>query len=76
MDFIEGQTPDTRGSEFSVSTKLYKIAEKARKKPKVVFTSLWHFIDVDFLKGAYRRTRKDGSTPTETVHLEEVSPDD
>ena len=45
----------------TVSTKLQWIAEQASRDPKRVFTSLAHLIDVDFLKEAYRRTRKDAS---------------
>ena len=43
----------------TVYTKLQQIAELARY-PEIVFTSIAHLIDVEFLKEAYRRTRKDG----------------
>jgi group II intron reverse transcriptase/maturase len=33
----------------------------ARQSPQMVFTTLAHHIDVEFLKEAYRRTRKDGA---------------
>lgn len=46
----------------SVSTKLQRIAELARKMPGKVMTTLAHHIDVEFLGEAYRRTRKDGAT--------------
>lgn len=45
----------------SVSTKLLRIAELARREPKWVLTTLAHLIDVEFLEEAYRRTRKDGA---------------
>ena len=45
----------------SISTKLQRIAELARTAPDMVFTSLSHHIDIDFLRGAHRRTRKDGA---------------
>jgi group II intron reverse transcriptase/maturase len=51
---------DTSGSE-TVSTKLLRIAELARKAPGMVMTTLAHHIDMDFLREAYRRTRKDGA---------------
>ncbi len=44
-----------------VSTKLQRIAELAREKPQLVFTALAHHIDVDLLRVAYQRTRKDGA---------------
>ena len=48
-------------SPESVSTKLKRIVELARQSPSMVFTTLAHHIDVDFLREAYRRTRKDGA---------------
>ncbi len=45
-----------------ISTRLQRIAELARNAPAMVFTSLAHHIDVDLLRAAYRRTRKDGAT--------------
>ncbi len=45
----------------SISTRLRWIAELARKQPETSFTSLAHLIDVDWLREAYRRTRKDGA---------------
>jgi len=47
--------PDT------VSPKLQRIAKLARESPQMVFTTLAHHIDVEFLMEAYRRTRKDGA---------------
>ena len=44
-----------------VSTKQQRIAELARRSPEMGFTSLAHFIDIDWLYEAYRRTRKDGA---------------
>lgn len=52
--------PETPSSD-SVSTKLRRIAELARQAPTMMFTSLAHHIDVDFLREAYRVTRKDGA---------------
>ena len=46
----------------TVSTKLERIAEVAREKRGQALTSLSHHIDVDWMKEAYRRTRKDGAT--------------
>lgn len=45
----------------SVTTKLHRIAELARKDRKRVFTSVAHAIDLEWMKEACRRTRKDGA---------------
>lgn len=48
-------------SSTIVSTKLEQIARLAKKMPGVALTTLAHHIDVDWLREAYRRTRKDGA---------------
>ncbi len=48
-------------SPESVSTRLQRIAELARKAPVMVFTTLAHHIDMELLQEAYRKTRKDGA---------------
>lgn len=45
----------------NVSTKRQRIAELAKQGPEMVFTSLSHHIDIEWLREAYRRTRKDGA---------------
>jgi len=50
----------TMGSK-SVSTKQRRIAELARIHPDVSFTSLAYHVDLEWLREAYRRTRKDGA---------------
>jgi RNA-directed DNA polymerase len=45
----------------SVSTKLQRIATMAREAKDMSFTSLAHHIDIEWLREAYRRTRKDGA---------------
>lgn len=45
----------------SVSTKLRRIATLASQTPKMVLTTLAHNIDEEFLREAYRRTRKDAA---------------
>ena len=45
-----------------VSTKLQRIAMLAKEDPNRAFISLGHYIDIDLLREAYRRTRKDGAT--------------
>ncbi len=45
----------------SVSTKQQRIAELAKQDPTMAFTSLNHYLDVAWLREAFRRTRKDGA---------------
>jgi len=52
---------------MSVSTKLQRIAKMAREYPTRSFTNLAHYIDLDFLREAYNRTRKDGATGVDGV---------
>ena len=48
-------------STSNTSTKLQRIAALAKQAPGMCITSLSHHIDLDFLKEAYRRTRKDSA---------------
>ena len=45
----------------NVSTRLQRIAQLAREDRSRVLVSLAHHIDLDLLREAYRRTRKDGA---------------
>ena len=58
---LEGKTMEMMGSN-TVSTKQQRIAELARQLSGVPFTSLAHHMDVDWLREAFKRTRKDGAT--------------
>ena len=46
---------------MDVSTKQQRIAELAKRSPEVSFTSLNHYLDLDWLEAAYRRLRKDSA---------------
>ena len=48
-------------SPKQLSSKLQKIAKLAKDKRGVALTTLAHHIDIDWLKEAYKRTRKDGA---------------
>ena len=61
MGTFEGNMAGTPSST-TVSTKLERIAKLACEMPQVALTTLAHHIDIDWLRGAYRRTRKDGAT--------------
>jgi len=63
---------DTSRSQ-TISTKLQKIAEQARRYPEMVFTTLAHLIDVEFLHEAFRRTRKNASPGVDGVTAAEYA---
>ena len=48
-------------SPSNVSTKQLRIAMLARQMPEVALTSLSHHIDIEWMKEAFRRTRKNGA---------------
>src|SRR5689334_14467954 len=60
-ELLEGKMTGTQ-SPLDISTRLQRIAELARREPSVALTTLAHHIDIEFLREAYRRTRKDGAT--------------
>ncbi len=62
----------TRGR---ISTRLVRIAELARRHPERAFMSLHHAIDVEWLREAYRRTRKDGAVGVDGQSAEEYARD-
>lgn len=52
----------TKTSGFlTIYTKQMRIAQLANEAPQMAFTTLAHHIDMDWLKEAYQRTRKDGA---------------
>lgn len=59
-DSLEGTMTELQASE-NISTRLERIAKLAKEAPTMAFRSLAHHIDVDFLREAYRLTRKDGA---------------
>jgi group II intron reverse transcriptase/maturase len=56
----------TSGLE-TISPKLQRIAALAKQAPDMAFTTLAHHIDVEWLREAYRRTRKGGAPGTDGV---------
>jgi group II intron reverse transcriptase/maturase len=54
---------------------LQQIAKQAADHPEWKLTTLAHHIDVDFLREAFRRTRKDGATGIDGVTAAEYSAD-
>ena len=60
MESSKGKTAESFGSG-TVCTKQRRIAELAKKSPTMVLTTLAHHMDLDWLREAYQRTRKDGA---------------
>jgi retron-type reverse transcriptase len=52
--------PGTPGPD-PISTRRRRIADLARQAPQAALTTLAHHIDIDWLREAYRLTRKDGA---------------
>jgi group II intron reverse transcriptase/maturase len=65
---------ETKSSE-PISTKLERIAKLARQFPDSPLTTLSHHIDIEWLREAYRRTRKDGATGIDGQTAEEYAAD-
>ena len=68
---------ETSGST-TISTRLERIAKLAKGAPDMVLSTLAHHIDIDWLREAYRLTRKDGALGVDgqsaqeyATHLEE-----
>lgn len=59
MDERREETPTVPRSGEMVATKLRRIAGKARKEPKFQFTSLFHLMNEELLRGCFERLRKD-----------------
>ena len=60
-------TPET------VSAKIERIATLARQMPGVALRTLAHHIDIDWMKEAHRRTRKDGAVGVDGQTAEEYA---
>ena len=60
MGMLEGKTMG-KSRPATVSTKRQRVAELARQMPEAVLTSLSHHIDLEWMREAYRLTRKDGA---------------
>ena len=66
MELAEGQMTGTLGREV-ISTRQRKIAELARREPKLTLTTLAHHIDAEWMREAYRRVRKDAAVGVDGV---------
>jgi group II intron reverse transcriptase/maturase len=57
---LEGTMKETSSSAV-ISPRLQRIAKLAKDAPTMALSTLAHHIDIDWLREAYRRTRKDGA---------------
>lgn len=64
------ETPTALSSGEAVTTKLCRIAEKARKEPSFRFTSLYHLMSEEHLRGCFQRLRKDAAVGTDNVTID------
>ncbi|MCI5183917.1 MAG: hypothetical protein D3921_15595, partial [Candidatus Electrothrix sp. AW1] len=55
------ETSAVLGSGEPVTTKLHRIAEKARNEPGFKFTSLYHLMNEELLRGCFQRLRNDAA---------------
>lgn len=55
------ETSAVHRSGEPVETKLHRIAEKARKEPRFKFTSLFHLLNEELLRGCFKGLRKDAA---------------
>jgi RNA-directed DNA polymerase len=62
-----------RFSSGSVSTRLCRIAEVARRSPGMVITTLAHHMDLAWMYEEYRQTRKSGAVGVDEVSAEEYA---
>ena len=58
-----------------IRTKLARVAKLAKEAPELVFRSLAHHIDIDLLREAYRRTRKDGAVGVDGMTAKQYATD-
>jgi RNA-directed DNA polymerase len=58
---------------ISISPRLLRIAEIARERPEEAFTSLAHLIDIEHLRRAHDRVRKDAAVGIDGVGAEEYA---
>lgn len=58
-----------------MSTKLHRIAEKARNEPSFKFTSLYHLMNEEHLRECFQRLRKDAAVGIDNVTKEDYAAD-
>lgn len=66
-----GRKKEGMSGPRTVSTKLERIATLAKQAPDMVITSLSHHVDLEWLREAYRRTRKGGAVGVDGTAADE-----
>ena len=69
-----GKIPGIQGPAH-IQTKQLQIAQLAKERPDLVFTSLAHHIDVHWMHEAYVRTRKGGAKGVDGKTAEDFEQD-
>lgn len=64
------ETPTAHSSGEEVTTKLLRIAEKAKKEPKFQFTSLFHLMDKELLRRCFAELKRDKAAGIDEVTKE------
>ena len=67
------ETPPALRSGNTVTTKLRRIAEKARTESSFKFTSLYHLMNEELLRECFQRLRKDAAAGIDNVTKEEYA---
>ncbi len=70
-----GETSTAHRSGESVETKLLRIAEKARKEPRFQFTSLFHLMSEELLRGCFAELKSGKAPGLDQVVKEEYEAD-
>src|SRR5436309_15540112 len=66
LSLIRSVSQPAPGS-LTVSMKLQKIAEQAKRYPAMVFNNVFHLIDCEFLREAHRQTCKSSAPGVDKV---------
>ena len=72
---VDKETCAVHSNRESVETKLGRIAEKARKEPDCQFTSLFHLMEMELLRGCFEGLREDAASGIDRVTKEEYGKD-
>lgn len=67
------ETSAVHRSGEPMGTKLHRIAEKARKEPGFKFTSLYHLMNEELLRGCFKRLRKDAAAGIDKMTKEKYA---
>ena len=67
------ETPSVPSRGESVETKLHRIARKARREPAFQFTSLFHLMNMELLRGCFGRLRGDAAAGIDRVTKREYA---